>query len=472
MHVKMIALLAGLIVPLLYTNALCELQTEFTAVYSDGKKVGYNKTTYDKSGETLTINEHSNLNMILLGTKNHMEINTKYVLQNEVLSEFEFEMKSLGLDMRAKGKRDGDKLVFTTQTVSGESEFVKTVEHEPVVASYLHKWVSARGFEDGKKYTVYIFEPSMLLMGSDINDFVAEIEIVGKEKIQIPSGTFDTYKYTMKFNDSVSNIWINENGELVKDVSSLGLVALREEERDISIDSLDVVDLTGMTAISANKQIDEPRQLNKLEVKLSGLRKLSDYNLNDNYRQFLSDDLLLIKREDIGRYKYMSSMPEIDEGMEQYLRHTNLIQSRNKIIVTLAENIIGKTENPMDKVKLLNSWTFNSIDKKPTISIPNALDVLKTKTGDCNEHAVLFAALSRSLGIPTKIILGMVYLDGKFYYHAWNEVFLGGWVSVDATLNQLPADASHIKFFEGDISRSAEIMKLVGKLDLQIIDAS
>lgn len=472
MNIKTFALLAGLIVPLLYINALGEQQTEFTAVYSDGKKVGYNKTTYDNSGETLIIKEHSNLNMILLGTKNHMEINTKYVLQNEMLSEFEFEMKSVGLDMRAKGKRDGNKLVFTTQTVSGESEFEKPVEHEPVVASYLHKWVAARGFEAGKKYTVHIFEPSMLLMGSDINDLVAEIEIVGKYKIQIPSGTYDTYKYTMKFNDSVSNIWINENGELVKDVSSLGLVALREEEREMSIDSLDVVDLTGMTAISANKQIDAPRQLNKLEVKLSGLHTLSDYNLNDNYRQFLSEDLLLIKREDINRFKYIDSMPEIDEGMEQYLRHTNLIQSRNKIIVTLAKNIIGKTENPMDKVKLLNSWTYNSIDKKPTISIPNALDVLKTKTGDCNEHAVLFAALSRSVGIPTKIILGIVYLDGKFYYHAWNEVFLGGWVSVDATLNQLPADASHIKFFEGDISRSAEIMKLVGKLDLQIIDAS
>ena len=123
-------------------------------------------------------------------------------------------------------------------------------------------------------------------------------------------------------------------------------------------------------------------------------------------------------------------------------------------------------------MRLINSWIYNNLDKKPTISIPNALDVLKTKSGDCNEHSVLFTALTRSIDIPTKIILGIVYLNGKFYYHAWNEVFLGKWVSVDSTFNQLPVDASHIKFLEGDISRSSEIMKLVGKLNLQIIDAS
>jgi transglutaminase-like putative cysteine protease len=106
------------------------------------------------------------------------------------------------------------------------------------------------------------------------------------------------------------------------------------------------------------------------------------------------------------------------------------------------------------------------------VSIPNALDVLKTRKGDCNEHATLFAALSRAAGIPTKVILGVVFLDGKFYYHAWNEVFVGNWIAVDPTLGQFPADASHIKFIEGDLGKSSEIIKLVGKIKLEVKEAS
>jgi len=90
--------------------------------------------------------------------------------------------------------------------------------------------------------------------------------------------------------------------------------------------------------------------------------------------------------------------------------------------------------------------------------------------GDCNEHAVLFAALTKAVGIPVKVVLGVVYLDGRFYYHAWNEVYLGKWVPVDSTFGQMPSDATHIKFIEGDISKSPEILKVVGKIKLEVIE--
>jgi len=123
-------------------------------------------------------------------------------------------------------------------------------------------------------------------------------------------------------------------------------------------------------------------------------------------------------------------------------------------------------------VRKINDWVYNYLEKTPTLSLPNALDVLKTRKGDCNEHATLFAALTRSVGVPTRLALGLVLLDSKFYYHAWNEVFVGKWVAVDPTFGQFPADATHIKFIEGNLSRSSEILKLVGNLNLEVIEAS
>lgn len=446
--------------------------TEFSGIYSDNKRVGFNKTTFSKDGDILTITEHTKLKIILLGAENELETTSVYNFKNGKLNDFEFKLNSLGLNLETKGRREDNKLIFNTSTVSGSSEFSIEIYKEPIVTSYINKWVVDKGLEVGKKYETYIFEPSMLLMGSKLEDLIATIEVVAKEKIEIPIGTFDTIKYTVNFNGSVSHIWITDKGELIKDVSSLGLIAIKEKEDLYQNENLERVDITEKTAISANQTIDNPRKLDRLEVKLSGLASLDEFDLHDRNRQFLSDDLLVIKTEDISSFKYLTTIPNKGTVVQEYLNPTNLIQSKNDNIIKLSKNIVGETKNPIDKVSLINSWIYNNLEKKPTISIPNALDVLKTKSGDCNEHSVLFTALTRSLDIPTKIILGIVYLNGKFYYHAWNEVFLGKWVSVDSTLNQLPVDASHIKFLEGDISRSSEIMKLVGKLNLQIIDAS
>jgi transglutaminase-like putative cysteine protease len=155
-----------------------------------------------------------------------------------------------------------------------------------------------------------------------------------------------------------------------------------------------------------------------------------------------------------------------------YTKANSLIQSDDPRIVEKSKEILKGEKNSIRAAEEISSWVYNNLEKVPTISIPNALDVLKTKRGDCNEHATLFAALARAAGIPTKIAFGIVYLDGKFYYHAWDEVFVGRWVSVDPTFGQFPADASHIRFLEGDLSRGSEIIRLVGKIKIEIRSAS
>jgi transglutaminase-like putative cysteine protease len=45
---------------------------------------------------------------------------------------------------------------------------------------------------------------------------------------------------------------------------------------------------------------------------------------------------------------------------------------------------------------------------------------------------------------------GIVYMEGMgFLYHAWAESFVDDWLPVDATFNQVPVDATHIKLVEG-----------------------
>jgi transglutaminase-like putative cysteine protease len=112
------------------------------------------------------------------------------------------------------------------------------------------------------------------------------------------------------------------------------------------------------------------------------------------------------------------------------------------------------------------------IDKQITFSVPNAVQVLETLRGDCNEHTVLYVAFARALGLPARTAVGLVYLNGSFFYHAWPEVWLGEWVAVDPTFGQYPADASHIRFVIGGLAQQVEIVRLIGNLDIDVIGSA
>jgi transglutaminase-like putative cysteine protease len=65
--------------------------------------------------------------------------------------------------------------------------------------------------------------------------------------------------------------------------------------------------------------------------------------------------------------------------------------------------------------------------------------VAASRSGDCTEHAVLLAALARSLGHPARVALGTVLVeqDGGFagFGHAWAELHDGSaWRVMDAAL--------------------------------------
>jgi transglutaminase-like putative cysteine protease len=116
------------------------------------------------------------------------------------------------------------------------------------------------------------------------------------------------------------------------------------------------------------------------------------------------------------------------------------------------------------------------LEKKPTVSLPSAREVLRTKIADCNEHTALYVAMARALGIPARIAVGLTFVRGAFYYHAWPEVYLeagsnrGYWLPVDPTLNQFPADATHLRLARGGLDRQAAILPLIGRMKMEVLD--
>jgi transglutaminase-like putative cysteine protease len=149
---------------------------------------------------------------------------------------------------------------------------------------------------------------------------------------------------------------------------------------------------------------------------------------------------------------------------------TPFLQSSHPRVLAQAQEILGNERDALRATQRLLDWTYNMVEKSPTIALPTALAVLESRKGDCNEHAVLFTALARAAGIPARVAAGVVYLEGAFYYHAWSEVWLGQWVAVDPTFHQFPADATHVKFVEGGPEQHMALLKVIGRIKMEVVE--
>src|SRR4029078_4007862 len=180
---------------------------------------------------------------------------------------------------------------------------------------------------------------------------------------------------------------------------------------------------------------------------------LTGYDL-DGQRQHLIGDTLFIRPPSDPALSADYRLPAGRERDPEHTRPEPLIQSNNPRIIQLAWRIAGgppgrpddPSRDPRIVAQRLNAWVHDSIKDRVTFGVPSALQVLQTRTGDCNEHTQLFVALARAVGLPARIAAGLAFVDGKFYYHAWPEVLLNDWVAVDPTFGQFPADAAHLRF--------------------------
>jgi hypothetical protein len=232
-------------------------------------------------------------------------------------------------------------------------------------------------------------------------------------------------------------------------------------------------DVIAATAITANVVL-APENLGTLRVRLGNVQ-LAGFDLSGG-RQVLEGDTLVVRRETgMGGLAgaqprlYLWRLPVRDTALAGELASEPLVQSDDPRIEAQARQIAGRERRAGPVAELLTHWVYRSLKKEITISVPSAVQVLEDRRGDCNEHTVLYVALARALGLPARTAAGLVYLRGRFYYHAWPEVWLGQWVAVDPTFDQFPADASHLRFVIGGLARQVELLRLIGRLQVTVV---
>ncbi|MNZ42263.1 Transglutaminase-like superfamily protein [compost metagenome] len=112
----------------------------------------------------------------------------------------------------------------------------------------------------------------------------------------------------------------------------------------------------------------------------------------------------------------------------------------SKAVLKAKELTQNKTSDA-EKVKAIYDYIISNIkydnqlaEKSPTDYIPQIDRTFVTQKDICYGYSALFAAMLRSVDIPTKLVMGNT--DYVTTYHAWNEVYLNGsWVIIDTTVD-------------------------------------
>jgi len=218
------------------------------------------------------------------------------------------------------------------------------------------------------------------------------------------------------------------------------------------------------------KPIGELQTLVRLRVRMWPLKGNLSLDFANQRLLHESGDTAVVEITYPKELKGSTSPPP--DSLKRYLQATQFLEVNDPEIKALAEEITAGKRTDLEKAKAIHDWVYRNLEKRGSVTIPTAKQVLRERYGDCNEHATLYAALARAAGIPTDIMVGLVYQGDGFYYHAWNVSWIGGqWVPVDPVYGEFPARPYRIALQHGSLEKQATIMAVIGGLNIEILEA-
>ncbi len=140
-------------------------------------------------------------------------------------------------------------------------------------------------------------------------------------------------------------------------------------------------------------------------------------------------------------------LKDIPDSVKPYTKATSMdqgivnIPSEHPDIKAKAQDIAQGNITVFEVTNSIGEWVFNNIQYE--LLGEGALKTLETGKGDSGSMSQLTIAMLRSLGIPARVVGGLLYgniYDNNFGQHYWVEVWIGekgGWIMIDPTTGEI-----------------------------------
>lgn len=444
------------------------LSERWFGIYVDNERVGFYRQTIAETADGYRIEGDGSVQMKVMGfSKEATEREVYQVGKNLALRSIEVEQTINGNLSRISGRVIGGAIRLKSEINGKGKDKVIRIRGDVYPGPALNLYPLMRETVAGASYKILTFDPE------DIRVKEVQISVLGDEAT--PDGQ-PAIKLRNNLYPFVNNdIWMDSGGNTILESVRDGLVTTRAEDPKalaaivgtLAISRKDLI--YDFSLVRAEPPLKDQTRLKGLSVEISGWNEALP---------LLSGGGQVMERSGEGRVTVRtgSAVPAQPGAAApaDTLKPAEKMESDAPEIVARAKEITAGKSSPEEMARALASWTAGWL--KDTVDDGGgALASLQSRHGNCQTHARLYTALARASGIPTRFVSGLVSLEGKgFLYHSWAESLLGGrWVQVDPTYNQLPADPTHIKFFEGHTQADmAPIIAIIGRIRINVRETS
>jgi hypothetical protein len=436
-------------------------QESYLGVYFRDERIGYVRNRFSPGGgSSVLLDQQARLYLNILGEIHPVNMDMVAHLDSGfLLRDFQFSLQSPFYVMEASGEVSGNIVQFSLSTGKETVHDRIQLRDAPFLATNQKGYLLKKHFGKGEKIRIPFFDPVSLSAKETV------LEYRGVEKILIKGRVNQLHHFVEIFSGLKINSWLDEEGQVIKEESPSGFVFLREPKfKATDIKSSPREMLSSVSVVPTGVFPADLGTRTEMNYRLDLPGETEVFDLAGGRQQF-DGEVVTVNRE-------AGQAAETDCAASGHLASTLYIQAGNPRIVALSKKLTGNASGGLQKAKILARWVYDNLEKRPVLGIPDALATLDSRKGDCNEHAALFAALARSINIPTRLAAGVMFHEGAFYYHAWDEVCLEGrWISLDTTRNQWPADLTHIRFVTGEVDKQIKISNLIGNLRIEVLQS-
>jgi hypothetical protein len=470
-------------------------QELWMGVYALGNKVGYIHAIVEqgKFGDTpgYRIKSDSRMRLALMGDVTEVtESSTQWVDKEWRPKLLEADWKSGGRPMRVVA-RFTPKAIFA-RMYDGVKVTEKTIPLKPDDDLRVDTDVPVPGqsLPIGQKRNFKTFNHTTLTLDT------VETEVLRREMIDFENQKVNAIaiKTTLRFSAPTETtsaapvtpggvsmtMWVNDEGEPLK--MQMAFVTMLKETREKALTEPTKVynpqrDFVKELSVKAKAPFPDARKVKRLVVRFDGIES-KDLIINDERQRTATEvdgsgwrATYTITADDSFGDENLALPIKPPSDVATFLKSTPLIPAQDESIKSTVETILNGEKNAVRAAQKIRDWVYANMKPRGNIGIPrSAVEVLKNKDGVCRDYALLYTALARAAGVPTRLCVGVLYAEDGFYYHAWAESWLGQWVAVDATLPFALVDATHIKFGHGDTESFFAAASIVGQLKAEIVE--
>jgi hypothetical protein len=446
----------------------------WTGIVFNGKRVGFSHfrlTPAQERSDIFEIHSAAYLHVrFLMFDKIIILKSLDRVAADLSLVDFRYTYDFDGNRLQLEGRQDDRRLEVEIRTHGQTHRQIIALQDKVYPTSAIALYPVMHGLAVNRSYMYRVYD------GETKSVATVKQDILAYEESELFAG--QAFKVKTRLQGHHVTSWFDNHGRPLLEMSLGGvLIATLEDPKNaqnyLAAAALNKDEtLLDFSLIKSNIAIQDPYGVTSMEFVLSGINENLDLP-SDQRQQCQTRDQMRVCRTTTQIGNIDPTMATIDpDQVKRYLQPSLSVPSHNPLIQQTAAEIVSDTRGTLKRVRSIFDWIRNNIEQKP-VDVFTALDVLEGGKAECQGHSLLYTAFARAAKIPTRVVNGIIYSKKHrgFLYHTWAESLVAGrWLAVDPTLRQIPADATHVKFIEGERLRDLlPLLNLIGHIEIEII---